>query len=174
MLNKNQPHIAAHTAATQGNPQTKAAVRAAITARKNILLVLTSVIILFTVNSCASKKVLNSTGITAITFGSGGGSTNAITKYQITTNRELFEMKTLEKTTREIKRISKAELKSIYKMIDKLSKEQLKFSHPGNLYYFIELEKSKEKINIAWGDPSFAEPVEIRELYEYLNNLIKQ
>jgi hypothetical protein len=169
----NQPHIAAHTAATQANAQTKAEVRAAIPTHKKILIALILVITTTAFNTISIKKVINSTDINSISFGSGGGFTGAVTKYQINSKGEVVEIKTLEKTSHQLKKINKNELKTINKKINKLSGEQLKFNHPGNLYYFIEFEKDKKKINITWGDPAFNEPKEVKELYEYLNTLIK-
>jgi len=169
----NQPHIAAHTTAAQTDTQTKAVVRAAIPTRKKILIALILAMSMTAFKTITIKKEINLTDINLITFGSGGGFTGAVTKYQINSKGEILEIKTFEKTTRQIKKISKNELKTINKKINKLSGDQLKFNHPGNLYYFIEFEKEKKKINITWGDPTFTEPKEVKELYEYLNTLIK-
>jgi len=122
------------------------------------------VVILLNLLKCSTSNDLKE-----IKFGEGGGFTGAMTEYQIKANGEIFINKSLEKENRKIKTIRNADLKNIEKKFSKLSKESLNFNHPGNLYYFIETDQ----IKIVWGDPSFPEPSEIKELYKQKKQIIK-
>ncbi len=127
-------------------------------------IILYTVIILLNISKCSSPKDFKE-----IKFGEGGGFTGAVTEYQIKVNGDIFINKSLEKENRKIKTISNSELKNIENRYNKLSKESLSFSHPGNLYYFIEVDQTK----IVWGDPTFPEPLDIKELYNELQKIIK-
>lgn len=117
------------------------------------------VIVILSVSNCSTPN-----NFQEIKFGEGGGFTGAITEYQIKTNGDVF------KGEKKIKTITNAEMKNIQNKLDKLSSESLQFNHPFNIYYFIEMGKGK----IVWGDPAFPEPKEIKELYDYLQEIINQ
>ena len=104
-----------------------------------------------------------------IKFGEGGGFTGAITEYQIKPNGDIFIKNSYNKENRKIKTIDDSELKNIEKKFNSLSVESMNFNHPGNLYYFIESGQTK----IVWGNSSFPEPKDIKELFFQLNQIIK-
>lgn len=119
----------------------------------------TVIVVLLNVSNCSTEHKFQE-----IKFGEGGGFTGAVTEYQIKTNGDVF------KGEKKIKTITNAEMKSIQNKIEKLSNESLQFNHPFNIYSFIETDKGK----ITWGDPAFPEPKEIKELYDYLQEIINQ
>lgn len=123
----------------------------------------TAILILLNASNCSTPK-----DIKEIKFGEGGGFTGAVTEYQIKANGDIFVNKSLEKEQKKIKTIDKTEMKSIQNKLDKLSNESLKFNHPFNIYYFIEIDKGR----IVWGDPAFPEPSEIKELYDHLQKIV--
>lgn len=145
----------------------------ATSVKRSFIILLLLLISMMSIISCISKKAINTKDIVLISFGSGGGFTGAVIKYQIYPNGKIIEIKALENNTHQVKKIKKKELKTINSMVNKLSSEHCEFSHPGNLYYFIELVKEQKMIHISWGDPAYPESVEVRELYEYLVNLVK-
>ncbi len=115
-----------------------------------------TILILLNASNCSTEKDFK-----GIKFGDGGGFTGAVTTYEIKTNGDVF------KDDKKTKTVEASELKTIQKKIDKLSNESLKFNHPFNMYYFIEIDKNK----IVWGDPAFPEPSDIKELYSELQKI---
>ena len=109
--------------------------------------------LLLNISTCSSEK-----DIKEIKFGEGGGFTGAVTGYTLHPNGGVFS------GDEKIRKIGKEEMKGIQEKLKKLPVSSFRFNHPGNMYYFIETEKGK----ITWGDPSFPEPLEIKELYELL------
>jgi hypothetical protein len=122
-----------------------------------------SILIVLNSSNCSTQQ-----NFKEIKFGEGGGFTGIVTEYQIKANGDIFIIKSLEKENKKIKTINKSQLKNIENKISKISKESLSFNHPGNLYYFIETDQTK----IVWGDPTFPEPIDIKELYNYLKQIL--
>ena len=118
--------------------------------------------------------VLNATNCSKTTefkdikFGEGGGFTGAVTEYEIQTNGDVFRNNSLNKEHTKIKTLTKSDIKEIQSGINKISVDAYSFNHPGNIYYFIETDNKK----ITWGDPSFKEPKEVKQLYDQLNKSV--
>ncbi len=140
---------------------------------KKGLFVASIALLVLTLSNCSMNKSLNKNLVNEITFGSGGGFTGAVIKYQIKSSGEVTRFNTIENKTLLIKQIDNRELRNINKKINKLTETQLKFNQPENLYYFIELDNGVKTI-ITWGENNKEVPLEITQLYTYLNKLIKQ
>lgn len=109
---------------------------------------------------------------TEIKFGNGGGFAGSITEYIIKPDGEILINKGFENNFIKFKTIKKKELKEIQKRLSELSNVPVEFNHPGNIYYFLEFKIDNELNKITWGDPKYNEPKEIKELYEYLINIV--
>jgi len=103
-----------------------------------------------------------------IKFGEGGGFTGAVTEFEIHTNGDVFKNNSLSKEHTKIKTLAKSDLKEIQNDINKIPVDAYSFNHPGNIYYFIETDSKK----VTWGDPTFKEPKEVKQLYEQLNKIV--
>jgi hypothetical protein len=127
-----------------------------------ILFYISAFIVLNAHNCSKTTEFIN------IKFGEGGGFTGALIEYEIQTNGDVFRNTSLNKEHTKIKTLTKSDIKEIQNRKNKISVDTYSFNRPGNLYYFIETDNKK----ITWGDPTFKEPKEIKELYEQLNKIV--
>src|SRR3990167_4828375 len=101
-----------------------------------------------------------------IKFGEGGGVTGEELAYELKPNGNIL------KGGKKIKTISREKMLAVANEIEKLSSESLRFNHPDNVYYFIETKKEDNKARIVWGDPTFPVPVEVKKLYDHLQEIV--
>ena len=124
---------------------------------KRIFYLLTLIFVLF---SCSTSKFLESSSITRIEFGYGGGVTGAITQYAISKEGNLF------KDGVWVKKLSKQELCSVF---DASSKVEGQYNRPGNTFNYIRIVKSDKQIYYCW--EMFA-PSEVNELFTLLKKYL--
>jgi len=139
----------------------------------NSLFLASIAMIVLTFSNCSMNKPLNDKLVNEITFGSGGGFTGAVIKYQIKSSGEVLKFSSIENKTILIKQINKREYNEINKKVNKLTETQLKYNQPENIYYFIEIDNGVKTI-ITWGENNKEAPLEIKQLYAYLSTLIKE
>lgn len=120
--------------------------------------------VLSNIPECSSSKEI----FQEIKFGEGGGFTGMVMEYTIYPNGEIHFSNSITKEHKKIRTISRTEREAVQKALIKVPADALSFNHPGNLYYFIEIDKNRA----VWGDPSFPEPLEIKELYDRLQKLV--
>ena len=117
-------------------------------------------------NSCATNKMLEKTGVEEINFGHGGGFTGELKTYKLTAKGKLFEKGT------EIKTLDSKTTLKLFKQAKELI--NLDFQKPENMYSFLEI-KTKDKTNrIVWADASTAVDKRVVELYNELLTNTKQ
>ncbi len=140
---------------------------------KKSLFMASIALIFLTLSNCSVNKSLNNKLVNEITFGSGGGFTGAVIKYQIKSSGEITKINSIDNKTILFKTINRRKFKEINKKVNKLTEAQLKYNQPENIYYFIEIDNGVKTI-ITWGENNKEAPLEIKQLYAYLNILIKE
>jgi hypothetical protein len=126
------------------------------------------IIAILTFTSCASNKIV--TDIQAIRFGSGGGFTGEIKKYQLSPKGELSTIS--DQDTILYKKISKASVRDIMTSAEAI--KSLKLNEPENMYRFIEIEYNKSSTNkLVWGLGYKDLPAQVDSLYNSLTALLK-
>jgi hypothetical protein len=105
-------------------------------------------------------------------FGNGGGFTGAESRYVLLDNGQLFSVETNKSTRKEkytpLRQLSRTITRQLFSKADALQLEQLAFSHPGNMYYFIGLQENDTTHRATWGHPSHTIPGEAEILYHQL------
>ena len=139
---------------------------------KKSLFIASIALVVLILSNCSANRSLSNKIVNEITFGSGGGFTGAVIKYQIKSNGEITKINSIDNKTLLVKTINKRKFREINKKVNKLTETQLKYNQPENIYYFIEIDNGV-KTNITWGENNKEAPLEIKQLYVYLNSLIK-
>ena len=116
--------------------------------------------------SCASTKKFG-----RISFGEGGGFTGAVTEYSIDSLGTLTKKEGFDGTAEKIGTVSKKDLKRFTQKAELLCKQD-EFTQPGNLYYFIKIERADCKKSFTWGASGYTEPSSVKELYSDLKTLL--
>ncbi len=140
--------------------------------KKNLFVASIALVVLI-LSNCSVNKSLNNKLVNEITFGSGGGFTGAVIKYQIKSSGEITKINSIDNKTILLKTINKRKFREINKKVNKLTETQLKYNQPENIYYFIEIDNGVKTI-ITWGENNKEAPLEIKQLYAYLSTLIKE
>lgn len=132
---------------------------------KNLFLVFFNLLIL---SGCASSY-LKKSGIDKLEFGSGGGITGRYQTWSVD-----LQNGSLHNSDGTLKRkLDNAELNDLSKKMKAVDFSETVFNHPFNLTYFISAE-GKVNNKVAWGDPAFPAPDEIKELYTFLTDLVNK
>lgn len=107
-------------------------------------------------------------------FGSGGGFTGASLSYVLLDNGQLFStdsnsgIGTDTKKYTLLKKLPKTITRQLFSKAVELQLEQLTFSHPGNISYFIGLNNTHTTQRITWGDHRHKAPEGAENLYHQL------
>lgn len=133
---------------------------------KNILL--SFFILIMITSSCASQKILTQYTGTTIVFGDGGGFTGQINEYTLSTDGKITVVKSLEGDTVILSTISKKAAGEIFTKLSVSGLDTLDFKRPGNKYYFIREMSEGIKHEVVWGDPEYAVPQQVENLYTLL------
>lgn len=102
-------------------------------------------------------------------FGDGGGVTGAVVTYTLQPNGRIYKNNSLTEKTEWLKSVKRQEAKLCFEAWKNLKISEISVQAPGNRYYFLGDGKHK----IVWGSPQVAVPVEITDLYNMLQKLIK-
>lgn len=105
-------------------------------------------------------------------FGSGGGFTNQVNEYRLLDNRYLFSRKNNDSTFKELGKQKSKIVKELFKESETLFLEAENFNEPGNMYYYIRLQKGNQTQSFVWGKPNTPVPEKARELHKHLMNLV--
>ncbi len=103
-----------------------------------------------------------------LVFGNGGGFTGKVTQYTLYANGKLFLDDPLTNQSKQVNSLSKKETAELFKEVQQLNLSALHFSHPGNLYYFIQLKDQETKQEITWGDAEHPVPSSVQQVYDKL------
>ena len=106
-------------------------------------------------------------------FGSRGGVTGVFKEYTLLENGQLFLSRGVGKELKELSRRDKRKTRRIFRTAGELNLGTLKFSHPGNVTFYLVLKNPKKTNEISWGDPGFPPPPGIKEFYDYLLTTIQ-
>ncbi|MBA4853216.1 hypothetical protein [Emticicia sp. BO119] len=123
-------------------------------------------------NSCAKKhNPLNYTGSQLI-FGSGGGFANQVNEYRLLENKHLFFRKNNDSKFTDLGKQKAKTVKELFETSEMLFHETNGFNKPGNMYYFVRLQKENQTQSLVWGKPDSQVSEKTRELYKNLMNLV--
>ncbi len=127
---------------------------------------------LLTFVSCNKKFLMEKLNEPHIAFGSGGGFTNLVKQYHLLEDGKIIAQTKLKDSTQYtiVAEIGKRKAKECFTAANNLNLDSLKFSEPGNLYYFISV-KGKEALaenRIVWGSKDKPVPPEVQDFYKTL------
>jgi hypothetical protein len=113
-----------------------------------------------------------------LVFGNGGGFTGRESTYVLLDNGYLFSIDTDKHSGKEnytpLKKLPGKITQQLFSKADALQLEQVRFSHPGNVYYFVGLKKKQDIHRITWGDPGHEAPADAENLYHQLTASLPQ
>lgn len=127
------------------------------------LLVVSMFILFFT--SCSTSKMLSDSEIKNISFGSGGGFSGNINKYDLNNKGHLINSES------SILKVNKDKLNSLYTQAENLLNYD--YRTPRNIYNFITISTNSDTNHIVWGHEDLDVSIKVKQLYEDLQQLIK-
>ena len=108
-----------------------------------------------------------------IIFGKGGGISGAVTEYCIFENGTVFKKQgMMDAAYEKIGRLPSNQVSQLLENMETLKIEESKFTHPGNLYSFIEIKNTANPTRITWGDINIPVPKDIQLFFELLNHQV--
>ncbi len=105
-------------------------------------------------------------------FGSGGGVTGAVTEYSLYKNGQVFKFAAKAPAPEEVASHGKKKAGQLFETAAALGLFEREFSHPGNLYYFLEFRNEGKQRRITWGDREHPVDPKIQDLYDQLTQLL--
>jgi len=124
-------------------------------------------------SSCDTQKQINKTGYTVIRFGSGGGITGNTVSYSLYPNGKVWKSQSLKRDSVMLNKLPKSKVKELYLMVNSAGLDTVLMNQPGNLFYFIDIEKKNETNKLVWGRNGTTPPVEVLKVYDKLTKSIK-
>lgn len=118
--------------------------------------------------SCNITDKIESTGIKAISYGSGGGFTNEVKIYTILPDGAVWLHNSITNDSIFVKRIAKKEVNKVYGNALKLGLDTLSLSNPGNTYTFIGVAKDGTFNKVVWSSSHSRAPESIKLFYSKL------
>ncbi len=122
---------------------------------------------------CTSKYSPDNLPAQQVRFGTGGGIVGRETTWILLTNGQLFKLKASETSAggsavrRQGRRLFR-EAKAL------LSTPRPLFSHPGNVYWFVEWRDGAREQRITWGHPDHPADTAIVQLHQRLMALTRE
>ncbi|MFN0013462.1 MAG: hypothetical protein ACKVU2_02845 [Saprospiraceae bacterium] len=104
-------------------------------------------------------------------FGNGGGFTGLETTYTLLENGQLFKSTSSAPQLVEQKTCNRKQADRLIESAEDLGLLKLDFTHPGNIYQFVELRDDGQTRRVTWGDPAHPVDEKIRALYEQIVQL---
>ncbi len=138
---------------------------------KYILLLLLFILVAI---SCRSQKIdPEKYEKPIIFFGSGGGFTGLSKQYCLTTDGNLYAKTSINGDWNRIKKGKSTDVQPFFWTIVSLEIQDINLDNPGNHYRFIEYATADLKHRVTWGRNPDEVPIELKELYTSLNNIVK-
>jgi hypothetical protein len=100
--------------------------------------------------------------------GNSGGVSGMIREYCLLENGQLFQTKGITGEWKELPRLKKSLTRDIFNKVTELGLETTKFSHPGNMTYYLTLKQPSRSNTIKWGESGSPPPEGIKAFYDYL------
>jgi hypothetical protein len=106
---------------------------------------------------------------TQIIFGNGGGFTGEIKEYHLLNDGRIVSKSLGDTIFKVLSRIGKSKATACFDDCKKMKLNTMKFSEPGNRYYFIAVkEAGKPENRIVWGDNEQPVLDEVKNFYKTL------
>ena len=102
---------------------------------------------------------------TQLRFGSSGAVTGVIREYILFDDGRLFLSRGDGGVARELLKRSSGETRRIFRKTDELGLATMKFSHPGNISFYLVIKTPKKTNIIKWGETGVDPPAGIKEFY---------
>ncbi|RYU95532.1 hypothetical protein [Emticicia agri] len=123
-------------------------------------------------SSCAKQTNPLTYTKNQLIFGSGGGFANQVNEYRLLENKRLFFRKNNDSTFIDLGRQKVKTVKKLFETSEMLFQEVSEFNEPGNMYYFVRLQKNGQAQSVVWGRPNITVPEKAKELHKHLMNLV--
>jgi hypothetical protein len=122
--------------------------------------------------SCNTVKKINETGYSYISFGNGGGVTNNILTYTIFPDGKFVSKNSLTDKTKLLLNLKLKQVNEIYLKIKNSGIDTINYKNPGNIFYFIDIEKNNKINRIVWRDKDINIPDKVINVYYEMKRLI--
>lgn len=121
---------------------------------------------------CKSSKYTPSTyPDLQIIFGKGGGISGAINEYCVFENGTVFKRQGMMNAPFEkIGRLSQDNIRQLLDNMETLKVTESEFTHPGNLYSYVEIKNHDSPTRITWGHEQIPVPDNIQLYFDLLNH----
>jgi hypothetical protein len=123
-------------------------------------------------SSCAKQTNPLTYTKNQLIFGSGGGFANQVNEYRLLENKHLFFRQNNDSTFKDLGKQKAKTVKKLFETSEMLFQETSGFNEPGNMYYFVRLQKDQQTQSVVWGRPNTKVPENARELHKQLMNLL--
>lgn len=105
-------------------------------------------------------------------IGSGGGFTGAYLTYKVHRSGKIEQENSDMETYSFLKTIPPDSVKVCFKILNKLSLEDYVFSHPGNMTFYITINKAGESHQVKWGAADHPIRQDIEDFFERTRTMI--
>lgn len=105
-------------------------------------------------------------------FGSGGGFANRVNEYRLLENKRLLFRKNNDSVFTDLGKQKAKTVKKLFEESATLFQETSGINEPGNMYYFVRLQKDQQTQSVVWGKPNTQVPEKAKELHKQLMNLV--
>lgn len=126
----------------------------------------------FIISSCTKQINPLTYAKTQLIFGSGGGFANQVNEYRLLENKHLLFRKNTDSVFTDLGKQKAKTVKKLFEESEALFQETSGINEPGNMYYFVRLQKDQQIQSVVWGRPNTQVPDKAKELHKELMNLI--
>lgn len=105
-------------------------------------------------------------------FGSGGGFANQVNEYRLLENKRLFFRKNNDSAFVALGKQKAKLVKNLFAESENLFNQVEDLNQPGNMYYYVRLQKGNQTQSSVWGRPDTQTPEKAKELHKHLMNLV--
>lgn len=128
----------------------------------------------FFVQQCTTRYTADQLPAQYLRFGSGGGFSGELTTWTLLPNGQLFKSVGLDGPMVEWKQHARREGRKAFQEAETLRLlDRSPFSHPGNVYRFVEWADGERKQRITWGSREHAVDSAVEALYGRLTALTR-
>jgi len=106
-----------------------------------------------------------------VVFGKGGGITGAVDRFILLENGQLFKQNSLLKDTITLPKVKRRVARNYFTQVENLQLDSIQINQPGNRYYYLGYKDAAGHQKATWGANDFEPPVELKTLFDSLNQL---
>lgn len=103
-----------------------------------------------------------------IVAGSSGGVTGMMKEYAVFDNGQRFVSNGLKGEWKALPRLKKSKAREVFSRAEEIDLINVKFSHPGNMTYYLVMKQPPRSREIKWGESGISPPEEVTGFYEFL------